>query len=315
MPLNDLVQVIETIKKRISVHGDSLRQNETRTRMALIDPLLTALGWDVADPELVTAEYKVADGRADYALMKTGHTPAAAVIEAKRLGSFVENHLNQMVNYCISQGIPYAAVTDGDHWQMYRTFEPVPLEQKRVLDVQIGATQAFECALNFLLLWQPNLASGQPVPAEQPILSPTSSPSSSDSPPQNSGVTPKEGWTPLSSLDPGRNNPPPTAIKLPDGEEKQIGAWNGLLLETAEFLVRAKKLTPAQCPIPVPNSSRYAVHTSPIHSNGKNFTHIRQLSNDLHCEVNANAQGLVRYANAVLRHCGQDPASVHVKLG
>ena len=44
MPLDDLVSVIETIKQRIREHGDTLRQNETRTRMALIDPLLTALG-------------------------------------------------------------------------------------------------------------------------------------------------------------------------------------------------------------------------------------------------------------------------------
>ena len=56
MPLDDLAQVIETIQQRIRDHGDSLRQNETRTRMALIDPLLQALGWDVADPGLVLAE-------------------------------------------------------------------------------------------------------------------------------------------------------------------------------------------------------------------------------------------------------------------
>ena len=66
MPLDDLVSVIETIQQRIREHGDSLRQNETRTRMALIDPLLTALGWDVADPGVVTPEYDVSGRRADY---------------------------------------------------------------------------------------------------------------------------------------------------------------------------------------------------------------------------------------------------------
>ena len=63
MPLDDLVSVIEAIKQRIREHGDTLRQNETRTRMALIDPLLTALGWDVADPGLVTPEYDVSGRR------------------------------------------------------------------------------------------------------------------------------------------------------------------------------------------------------------------------------------------------------------
>ena len=70
MPLDDLVQVIEILQQRIRDHGDSLRQNEIRTRLALIDPLLRALGWDVADPGLVTAEYDVSGQRADYALLK-----------------------------------------------------------------------------------------------------------------------------------------------------------------------------------------------------------------------------------------------------
>lgn len=43
MLLEPLVSVIEIIKARIEDHGPSLRENETRTRMALIDPLLQAL--------------------------------------------------------------------------------------------------------------------------------------------------------------------------------------------------------------------------------------------------------------------------------
>ena len=44
MLLDDLVGVIETLQGRIVTHGPSLRTSETRTRMALIDPLLNALG-------------------------------------------------------------------------------------------------------------------------------------------------------------------------------------------------------------------------------------------------------------------------------
>ncbi len=58
--LDDLVEVIETLQQHIRNHGASLRQNETRTRLALVDPLLQALGWNVADPQLVTPEYVVA---------------------------------------------------------------------------------------------------------------------------------------------------------------------------------------------------------------------------------------------------------------
>ena len=40
MLLDDLVEVIETLKERIATDGASLRENETHTRMALINPLL-----------------------------------------------------------------------------------------------------------------------------------------------------------------------------------------------------------------------------------------------------------------------------------
>ena len=59
MPLDDLVSVIETLKERLQTHRQDLEANETRTRMALIDPLLQALGWDTADPALVLPEYEV----------------------------------------------------------------------------------------------------------------------------------------------------------------------------------------------------------------------------------------------------------------
>ena len=53
--------------------------------MALIDPLLSALGWDTSDPGLVLPEYSSdsSSGRADYALLRPDGRPAA-FIEAKK---------------------------------------------------------------------------------------------------------------------------------------------------------------------------------------------------------------------------------------
>lgn len=63
MLLDELLEVIETLKKRINDHGSILRENEIRTRMALIDPLLQVLGWDTSDPSLVMPEYSVSGVR------------------------------------------------------------------------------------------------------------------------------------------------------------------------------------------------------------------------------------------------------------
>ena len=51
MLLDDLVTAIQTVQQRIRDHGTSLSQNEYRTRISLIDPVLNALEWDVSDPK------------------------------------------------------------------------------------------------------------------------------------------------------------------------------------------------------------------------------------------------------------------------
>ena len=321
MPLDDLVQVIETIQQRIRVHGDTLRQNETRTRMALIDPLLTALGWDVADPGLVTAEYDVSGRRADYALRTAGNIPAAT-LEAKKLGESLEPHRMQMLNYSNAAGIRFAGLTDGNSWEFYEIFKQGTLEERRILEVSIASDSAFQCALKFLLLWRPNFVTVRPVEANAPILAgvlPTDAVAEQvvNAPPPTPALpaTPREGWTSLADFRFTAGSPAPSAIRFPGEAEREAGRWNRLILESAEYLVRTGKLTPLICPVPVPGSARYSVHRESVHSDGKSFTMSRKLSNGLFCEVNVSGGSAVSYAKSLLQYCGQDLAAVHLKLG
>ena len=175
MLLDDLVGVIETLKERIATHGASLRENETRTRMALIDPLLQALGWDTSDPDIVVPEYEVSGSRADYALLKSDGNPTV-LVEAKKLGEPLTKHRPQMAGYAVMSGISYAGLTDGNHWEMYDVFRqrpsdrPRPLEENKALQVCITDTPSYQCALSLSLLRQPNLGAGQPVEANTPVL-------------------------------------------------------------------------------------------------------------------------------------------------
>ena len=45
------VSTLEEVRLRITLHETLIRENETRTRRSLIDPLLDTLGWDTQDPE------------------------------------------------------------------------------------------------------------------------------------------------------------------------------------------------------------------------------------------------------------------------
>ncbi len=322
MLLEPLVSTIETIKERIATHGASLRQNETRTRTALIDPLLTALGWDTADPALITPEYRVDVGWADYALAGVGNQPVA-VIEAKRLGSVVENHLEQAVGYCIQQGIAYAGVTDGNRWQLYRTFEPVPLADKLVLDVSIADATAHEAALKLLLLWRPNLASGQPVAANAPVLSFHRSGETvlvgpnplQDEKPESTETMPTEvGWKPIGQVTPSIGDPRPNAIRIEQGPAIAISRWNQVLIEIAEWLCKQGLLTYQNCPVSV-GPSRYLLALAPRHKSGRDFAKPRKISSGIYLELDYTGKDFLRHIRTLLDGLNISTDSVELRFG
>ncbi len=322
MPFDDLVHVIETLKERIGAHRQSLQSNETRTRMALIDPLLRALGWDTEDPALVLPEYELdtsrdTNRRADYALLGAESKPAA-VIEAKKLGAPLANYLDQMLNYANRSGIRYAGVTDGNHWEIYTVFDPKPLEERRLLQVSIANDATHESALKLLLLWRPNLASGQPVQPTAPVLAdsvelqpppspPAPSPSEPVSPPSS------EGWVALTEFDSPAGAQAPLAIRFADGQEASTAkSWRSLLAETGMWLDRKGLIPPGSS---IPSSSKgYMLHPSPVQPTGNKFAspvHLPQSGTYL--ETHGSAHAVVNRAHKLLKAFGQDPARVYVR--
>ena len=122
--LDELVDVIETLKSRINEHRAVLQGNEAQTRLSLIDPLLRALGWDTADPALVRTEFNLNNGRADYALLDTDEKPVT-IIEAKRLDESLgtTDRRMQMLTYANFSNVSYAGLTDGNQWVLYKVFD------------------------------------------------------------------------------------------------------------------------------------------------------------------------------------------------
>ena len=234
MLLDDLVGVIELLKERIATHGASLRENEIRTRTALIDPLLTALGWDVSDPSLVTPEYKVGSAgnspRADYGLLDNNRNLVSA-IESKRLGESLANHEKQIFDYAWNLQIKFAGLTDGDHWY-FVDLSQIASADKTILQLRLTDAPAHEAALKLLLLWRPNLASARPVAANAPVLDAqpettaaqitfqpgSSSIHSSASVQESEGivsVSDAPNWFPLSSINYSQGDSKPVVIRIP----------------------------------------------------------------------------------------------------
>ena len=312
--LDDLLHVIETLQQRIRDHGSTLRENETRTRMALIDPLLQALGWDVSDPSAVTPEYNVGNGRADYALRGSESIPAA-MVEAKRLGhALSDDERMQMLNYANARGVRYAAVTDGDVWEFYEVFKQAPLEDRRLLNLRIANTPAHELALRLLLLWRPNLASGQPVEANKPVLDAGVS-HSIEIPPEVTPPPDAPGWVSLFDYNLPGGTPSPTAIRFSNGAEKSMTQWHEILTCAAEWLYSKGLLTIDNVPVQS-YPHRYVINTEPTHPNGDPFGNPAAVDGTpFVVNINLNAQQVRRYTRILLEHCGVSPATVHLQVG
>lgn len=313
MPLDDLVSVIETLQQRIRDHGPVLRENETRTRMALIDPLLTALGWDVSDPAAVTPEYSVSGRWADYALLRSDGQPAAT-IEAKKLGESLASHRMQMLNYSNASGVEYAGLTDGDHWELYEVFQRGQLEDRRILDVSIDNLPAHELALKLLLLWRPNLSSGKAIPADEPVLVANASIEQEASATVSQTHTSPD-WIALSNYNPPGGSPHPTSIRFPDSEERPVNQWHETLTHTVGWLYANGRLNAGNVPVENSTGHRYVVSNGTTHPNGETFGNPASVEGTpFWVNINLNAAQVRRYIQILLNHCGISPDTVWLKV-
>ncbi len=337
MALDDLKETIATLQARIRAHHAYLTGYETRTRQALIDPLLRALGWDVEDPDSVKLEYGIKRKWADYALMKS--EKPIAVIEAKALGKALQyDEKMQALNYANMEGIDYMAVTNGDHWQLFDVFARGPLDERILMKFQLAQDEPYACALQALALWRPNLASGKLKEAATPVTiksapeESTPAPSSpqqtatvrvnttnlasgnlaaaipeSSSPQQTSGE-----WQALTELQVTRGQRAPTFVQFPNSSPKPLGSWVDLWVRVAEYLVETGKISERNCPIKTERSkSKYLLHTEPKHANGREFMSKRKVDN-LWLDTFVGSTSTWRKSRWLLKKFSVDPATVFV---
>ena len=315
MPLESLLQLVETLRERIETHRATLSQSEALTRYALIDPLLRELGWDTSDPAMVIPEYRSGSGSADYALL--GNGSPSMMVEAKKLGTPLRDQvLAQGINYCLMEGTNHFAVTDGASWEIYETHRPVPIDQKRVVAFNLVNQSPAEVCLNALALWRPSVQSGASVAAHEPIVT---SLEEAGTPPQRTSsansigadnADNEDGWFPLLDLAHGLGSDPPREITFPDSSRVAIRAWVGVMEETVRWLTDRGFLTAADCPIQ--RGTRNLVSTRPEHPGGQvpRF----KLVNSLYFDRNFNGPDLVENSRTIIRHVGQDPGQFKVRF-
>ena len=131
MSVRDVVEAITKVRKYCNspIQNSPADNHETSTRYIIIDPILRALGWDLADPTQCIVEFPLESlrtssytPRIDYVLLDRRGYPAAAV-EAKRISEFSDHldHVDQMERYLESAELRLtttAVLTNGEYWDI-----------------------------------------------------------------------------------------------------------------------------------------------------------------------------------------------------
>ena len=348
MPLEDLLETIETLRARIRDHGPLLSQNETRTRYALIDPLLWGVGWDTEDPAQVVPEYALAPKSADYALLGSDGRPTM-IMEAKRLDRPLRDGLSQSIAYCVEQGTPYFCVTDGRRWAIYETFRQVPVDKKLVTEFDVLKDSPAEVCLKALALWRPAVDEGLVREGETPlargatkstVIEEQVSPqwecpeceatidesetrriaghkavhtrqSRQAEPPTTHPNVASSAWTPLDKLG-SVSGTDPVALFLPLGQPETTTKWVPLVSRITEWLVEAGHLKESQLPLRL-GPKRYFLSTEPIHPTGKKFVDGRQVGS-LWLEAHLSHNDKITHTCNMIRSAGMNPADFKVRL-
>lgn len=299
MLLEDLVRTIERLKYNAQTYQSRLSQSEALTRYVLIDPLLRALGWDTENPELVQPEYKVGNQKVDYALFKDGQ--AHVLLEAKPLNTPLGETLTQVINYGISGGVPFYAITDGACWELYDTDQP-PAKMK-LIQWSLLQDPVEEVTRKALALWyRAPIGTAAPVPVMHLPTSDRLASSAAIAPafPLAShaiGTQPAQSGTALASLVVKSGERPPGKLIDPNNVDHLVKSWRNVLILVTEWLVQQGLLTSRDCPITLPSaSSRDLIAATPRHRSGDDFFSPDQVQG-LWLETHASARQLVRTAN------------------
>lgn len=327
MALDDLKETIETMRERIEAHRAYLEGYETRTRQALIDPMLRALGWDAEDPDSVELEYGIERKRADYALM--GSARPIAVIEAKRLGKPLDDDdTMQALNYANREGIDYTVVTNGDHWWMLEVFKRGRLEDRVLMEFRLTRGEPSACAslalrmaregqLMMEALSRTESSTNQSVPSTPEPPPPAPSSRQEAVGPSNGGQD-QDGWIPLTSLElKSKQKPPSDTIKFPDSSTKPLKNWADLLVGVAEHLVETGKILARDDLVTIGDSNGYIVfHPEPCPPTDTKFSGFRkpkEIGNGLWLMSRFDLPNIEKNAYSLLEQFDIPPSTVLIR--
>lgn len=137
----DFKDLIQNISERIEKQR-ALLATEEATKNALVMPFISALGYEVFDPQEVVPEYTCDTGtkkgeKIDYAIMKDGLP--IILIECKHCTENVDKHANQLFRYFTTSNARFGVLTNGIRYRFYTDLDKANvMDTKPFLDVDLS---------------------------------------------------------------------------------------------------------------------------------------------------------------------------------
>ncbi len=159
-----LVGAIEKARAEAEKLKAKKQGNEANTKALVIEPMLAALGWDPTDLDQVVREHKVFDGTSlDYAILL--NDKPGLYVEAKSVTSKLSDKgfIAQTINYANNDGVVWCVLSNGLSWRVYKTNEPVAMDQKLLFEVDLADvdTPANEAAQQLRLISRQAVEGGE----------------------------------------------------------------------------------------------------------------------------------------------------------
>ncbi|WP_141401347.1 DUF5655 domain-containing protein [Ornithinimicrobium cerasi] len=133
-----LAHAVDKALEMMTKLKESKKGNEANTKAFVIEPVLQALGWNLHDIDVVEREVQVFDGTfLDYALSVSGSPKL--YVEAKGLNEKLDDKkfIAQTINYANNDGVVWCVLTNGIRYRVFKTNEPVSMEQKLLFEVDL----------------------------------------------------------------------------------------------------------------------------------------------------------------------------------
>ncbi len=322
---------------RLSRHREYYKSNETAVRDQLINPTLRLLDWDPEDPDKVQPNVSTEEGIPDYVLLKEGKR--RLLLEAKNLSVDVESDrvVNQLARYSFAEGVPFGLITNGSVWRLVRSFEEGKALRERVVwqahleketpssverklrTVSWENVDQIETLVRKLetldgvwdsVLSRPKMVASALLPVVQKSIESSHPSFHFEADEIESFLRERVGEitriAPHDSEleDESEIHPPQLPSTSPPRmrigrETHELRHSYEILVNVGNWLVRERKLTAAQCPVPI-GRKRNLVHTEPRHRHGDDFLAGKKLVNGLWIETHYSKAHAIKNARRLL---------------